>query len=280
MGGSNTTSTSSTGSTDPQVQATLDPLLQGVQAAQTKGPQVFNQSLYAGVGPTTTGAWTSALAAANNPDYASGVNGAIGANNSLISNGGLNTGEQGNLTSANNLASQYGAMALDPASTQAGRNLINSITTGTNSSFNNSGLFGSDNNQTATALGLTQGLGNLQQGYMAGQGTALQNAFGMGQQGISNQQAAAAALPGLYSAAQAPAATAGAVGSAQDANSQAALLGQNDLFQRNAQAPTDLLAKLSAILQGGAQTAGTTTTSTTPTTPWYQSLLGMGVKTA
>jgi hypothetical protein len=247
MGGSNTqTSTSSTASSDPQVQKTLDPLLQGISTAYNKGPQVYNHSLYAGVGPTSSGAWTSALNAANNPNYAAGINGAIA--------------NQSGVAAGNNLGQN------DPGYAALRAKLQNDVTTGTNSSFNNSGLFGSDNNQTSLARGLTEGLGGLD--------------YQQYQNGLSRQQQAIQNLPGLYQAAQAPSATAGAVGASQDANSQAELLAQNDLFQRNAQAPTDLLAKLSAILQGGAQTAGTTTTASQPSTPWWQSVLGAAVKLA
>jgi hypothetical protein len=246
MGGSNTQTSTKTASSDPQVQKTLDPLLQGISTAYTKGPQVFDKSLYAGVGPTTTNAWTSALNAAGNPNYAAGINGAIG--------------NQAGVAAGNNLGQH------DPGYAALRAKLQNDVTTGTNASFNASGLFGSDNNQTSLARGLTEGLGGLD--------------YQQYHDSLARQQQAIQNLPGLYQAAQAPSATAGAVGSAQDANSQANLLGQSDLFTRQTQAPTDLLAKLSAILQGGAQTAGTTTTASQPSTPWYNSVLGGLVKFA
>ena len=83
-------------------------------------------------------------------------------------------------------------------------------------------------------------------------------------------------MPSLYQGALAPSATQGAVGAAQDANTQAALLGQNDLFRRTADSKTDLLAKLSSILAGTGGQAGTTTTQSSPATPWWQSALAIG----
>ena len=247
MGGSQTqTSTASTSSSDPQVQATLDPLLKGISGVYDKGPQVFDKSLYAGVGPTTQGAWGAALGAANNPDYAAGINGA--------------TKSMAGVAAGNNIGQK------DPGYAALRSKLQNEITTSTDSAFNNSGLFGSDNNRTALGLGLSQGLGGLD--------------YQQYQDSLARQQQAIGDMPGLYQAGQAPGQTQGAVGAAQDANSQASLLGQSDLFQRNANGQSDLLAKLSAILQGGAQVAGQTQTNSQPSTPWYSSLLGAAVKLA
>ena len=280
MGGGTTSTTSTSGSANPTVTATLDKLLGpggGVQGIFDAGPHVFNQSLFQPAGTTTQNAWDAALGAANNPAYGTGVSSGLTANNTLLANGGLTDTQRGNLTDIGNLADTYGRMAIDPASTQAGQNLIESVTRNTNSAFNNSGLFGSDNNQTALARGLTQGLGDLQQGYLSGQGSTLANAFGMGQQGVANQAGAIGNLSTLFSAGQAPSATAGAIGSAQDANAQGILTGNADLYSRQNNAKLNLLQQLMGTFTGAAPVGGTTTTQTQPATPWWQSAIGLGL---
>lgn len=240
MGGSNTTTTS-TKPADPAVTATLDKLLGGVNTAYDKGPSVFNQSLYGGVGPTTSNAWSSALNAASNPDYASGANGAI-ANYAGVA--------AGNALGQN-----------DPGYAALRAKLSNDVLTSTNSSFNNSGLFGSDTNQQAAASGLANSLGGLD--------------YQQYQDSLTRQNNAAAMLPQLYQASQLPASTMGAIGSAQDADTQAALSGQNDLFNRQNNADTDLLTKLSSVFGGVAPIGGSDTVQTAPATPWWQVLTSL-----
>ena len=266
MGGSTqqTTSTSSTAPSNPQVTATLNQILGGVQDAYKAGPT------YVAPGSTTTGSQSAALTAANNPNFLAGINGALGQTAGLIGNGGLTTGQQGNLGQAQSLADQYAQMASDPGKSAAGQNLINDVTTATNAAFNNDGLFGSDNNQTALARGLAQGLGALQQNYMSGEGSALSNAFGMGQQGTSNLATLGGQLlPALYQTNQMPSGTAAAIGSAQDTAAQAA-----------ANKNLSLLGNLTSILSGNAATAGNTTTqvNTTPTQNPLLGLLGLGIQ--
>lgn len=128
------------------------------------------------------------------------------------------------------------------------------------------------------ALGAIEGTrqagANNQLSGLAGALGAAGQGFNMGQQGVANAMGASASLPGLWQAMQMPAQTQLAVGAAQDADAQAQRQGEYDLFSRQANADTDLLAKLSGILAGNAQATGTTTTSTTPTTPWWQTALG------
>ena len=72
MGGSqNNTSTSSTASTDPNVTKTVDQLLGGVQDAYTKGPQVFNQSLYAKPGYDSLKDFTPVILVGSSPNVMS-----------------------------------------------------------------------------------------------------------------------------------------------------------------------------------------------------------------
>lgn len=228
-GGSGSTqqSTSTSQSASPAVMQTVDKLATGVGNAYTPG-----QSLYQAPSAATTQGWQSAINAANNPGYQSAINGAINSFGQTAS--GANIG------------------ANAPGFQQLRDNLSNDVLKQTNGAFNSSGLFGSDQNQTAAAQGLTQGLGGLDySNYRAS---------------IGDKQDAASILPSLFNGAQLPGAALGAVGSAQDANAAA-----------QANGPTDYLGKLSSILGGTANSAGTTSTSTSPSTPWWQGALGLGI---
>lgn len=240
MGGSQqNTTTTNTGSADPNVKSTVDQLLGGVGQAYTAGPQVFQSSLYSPNGATTTGAENAALTASDNPTYAGGVQGGINYDSSLASgNAGVN----------------------DPTYQALRAKNANDAQVLANGEFNNSGRLGGGSNAIAVGTGVTNALDQMDY-------TQYQN-------GIQNAFTAQNQLPNLYQSSLLPSATQGSVGAAQDANAQATLLGANDLFSRNANAKTDLLAKLSSILAGTAGSAGTTSTTSTPATPWYQGLLG------
>lgn len=225
MGGGTTQTSNSSQSSDPQVTSTLNQLLGGVSNAYSAGPT------YTAPGATTTGSQTAALGAAANPDYASGVNGAIASYAPVAA--GADIGQN------------------DPGYAALRANLANTVTTDTNASFNNSGLFGSNNNATATAQGLGNALGSLD--------------YQQYQDSLARQNNAAAQLPSLYQAAQLPAGTQAAVGAAQDTATQA-----------GANKNISLLDQLSGILQGTAPIGGTTSTATQPSTPWWQSILGIG----
>lgn len=243
MGDSNQTSTSSTASSNPNVTNTTNKLLGGIDAAWAKGPSTFNESLYGGLGGTTNQGLQQLIGSANNPAYSQGVQGAIQSFGDTAAGKNIGVNAPGYQTVRNKLS--------------------NDVLTSTNNSFNNSGLFGSDNNQGAAASGLADSLGALDMGqYNAG---------------LDRQVQAAGMLPGLYQASQQPASTLLSAGAIQDADKQAALQGRFDLSQRQGNAQTDLLAKLSSILAGNAQASGSTTTSTTPSTPWWQSAIGIGL---
>lgn len=233
-GGTNTTTTNQNSSStpaNPNVTNTLNQLLTGVQGSLAKG------STFTGAGPTTQTSWIDALNQANDPTYQSGVQGALQS--------------QAGVAAGNDLGQN------DPGYAALRNTLSNNVLTSTNAAFNNSGLFGSDNNQTAAAQGLTQGLGGLD--------------YQQYQDSLARQNNAISQLPGLYQASLAPSATQAAVGSAQDVNTQGAANGQNSL-----------LAQLSSILGGIGGLGGTNTTGTatqqTPTTPLWQSLLGLGIQ--
>ena len=74
----------------------------------------------------------------------------------------------------------------------------------------------------------------MRSGALSGQLGANQAAFNMGQQGINNQIAGQSLLS--------------QVGAGQDANTQAALLGQNDLFNRQNGSQYDHLMKTMGLL--------------------------------
>lgn len=241
--GDNQTTTSSTTPANGHVSTTTDRLLGGIDTAWNAGPKPFNESLYTGIGDTTKNGIASLIGSANNADYSRGVDGAMSsfADTAAGKNIGVNA----------------------PGYQQIRDKLSNDVLTQTNGSFNNSGLFGSDNNQKSAAAGLTDSLGALDMGqYNAG---------------LDRQVQAAGLLPGLYQAKQQPASTLLSAGAIQDADRQATQQGRYDLATRQGNAQTDLLAKLSSILAGNAQAGGSTTTSTTPTTPWWQSAVGIGL---
>jgi hypothetical protein len=278
MGGGTQQVSSSTAPSNPQVTTTLNQLLGGVQNAYAAGPTTT------GAGATTQQGWQSALNAANNGNYATGINSALTGTNNLLANGGLTGTQQNAITGSNNIANQYGQLAAQAGQGQnapgyqAIRNkLSNDVMTGTNAAFNNSGLFGTDNNQTAAALGLTQGLGGLdysnyqyQQGQqntdLQNQLAAMNNGASIAQQGTSNTSALAQLLPQIFAGGQLPGQVQQQVGAAQDANTQ-------NLANKN----INLLSQLSSILNGNAQTAGSTTTQTSPAPNLLQSILGAGV---
>lgn len=243
MGGKTNTSTTSTAPANANVTATTNNLLSGIDAAWAKGPSVFNQSLYAGTGDATNKGIASVLNHANNSDYMGGITGAINSFGDTAS--GLNLGQN------------------DPGYATLRNKLSNDVLTSTNGAFNNSGLFGSDTNQKAAASGLADSLGALD--------------YQQYNDSLDRQTQAAGMLPGLYDALMKPASSQLQAGALQDADRQAALQGQYDLSQRQGNAQTDLLAKLSSILAGNAAVSGSTTTQSTPSTPWWQSAIGLGL---
>lgn len=233
------TSTSTTGSANPNVTKTVNKILGGVNSAfDTGAPPVFNSSLYSPAGATTQQGWNSALSAAANPDYAASTAGTIKS---------LGSAAAGN---------DYGMN--DPGYATLRNNAANDALTSVNSVFNNSGRFGGGSNAKAAGEGVANAIAGLDYANFNNDRTF--------------QLAAANALPQAYQSSLLPSQTQGAVGSAQDANQQGILQGNYDLQQRQANNQTDWLAKLSSILQSPAGAAGTTTTNTSPATPWWMSL--------
>jgi hypothetical protein len=246
-GGTNTTtSTSSSAPTNPDVQATASKLAKGISTAYDTGPQVFGESLYSPAGATTQDAWAKAIGAANNPDYAAGTSGAI--------------------KSFSDIASGKQILQDNPAYAKVRQNAIDDAIKNVGAGFTSSGRFGGGS-YIDTA---TESAGNVAAGMDL---TRLA-------QDEARQAQAAGMLPGLFSAAQQPSTVIGAIGGAQDADRQGILQGRADLQQRQANGWTDLIAKLTSAAAGNAAGSGTTTTNsvTKPETPWWQSVLGIGLQ--
>jgi hypothetical protein len=316
MGDNTDTTTSSTGSSSPVIKATIDKLFGGLGKAYDAGaPPAFNQSLFTPAGAQTQQAWGQGSTFANGLLRGGGLNATQrGANAALggISRGygqlgdnnGLTSAQQAAMTGEAGLGGQYGGLADwysqdAPGYSTLRSNLSNDALSSVNSVFNNSGRFGGGSNVKAAGEGVTNALAGLdyqnfqndannryrsldaqrsifgdtfnqgqtgvgnQFGALAGQ-TGIQNQlFNNGQQAIGNQQGAIASL--------------GSIGAARDANQQGILQGQYDLFNRKNNNQLDWLSRLGSTITGSAGAGGSTTTSTQPATPWWQSILGLGI---
>lgn len=231
------TSQTSTQNNSAAVRDTIDKLATGVGNAYTAGPQIFNKSLYVAPGQTTTDSWTNALSAANNPGYTNSVNGA------LSSLGGVARGDY-----LNNSNPYFEANL---------QKTLNDTSSGINAGLGASGRLGSN----LQVQSLSEGLGNVSNAARSQQYETERD----------RQVQAAGMLPGLYQAGLQPSTVQAQIGAAQDANASAARQGEYDLFSRQANGQTDLLAKLSAILAGNADAAGS---NTSKSVPWWSALLG------
>lgn len=94
MGDNQQTSTSTSNPSNPNVNETLNRLLGGINSAWDAGPSTFNENLYSSPadGGFTRRGWQSAVDAASNPRFSSGVNKAYDYSSNLIGNGGLTGG--------------------------------------------------------------------------------------------------------------------------------------------------------------------------------------------
>lgn len=237
--GNVTTSSSSTSPSNKDVDPTVSKLLKGLQGQYDSGVEVFDKTLYPGVGGTTQNAWQTTLDAAGNPDYANAVGGAIS--------------DFGDVAAGNRFGMN------DPGYATLRGNIQSDVMRDVNKTFGSSGLFGSDSNLDAAGEGLGNALAGLDY-------TNYQN-------DVTRQQQAAQMLPGLYSASLAPGAAQAGVGAAQDADALAARQGENDLFRRQNDAGWDALARSSSVLAG---TAGSSGSNTENQIPWWAAIGGAG----
>ena len=211
------TQTTTTGIANPALNSTITKLATGIGDLYKPG-----SSSYIAPGSTTTGAWQSSLDAANNPAYSGGIAGAIESYGRRAAGGELGLD--------------------DPAYRQVRANLADDVTTATNNSFNNSGLFGSDSNRRGLAEGLTSSLGALDLQQL--------------ELGKSRQAEAATLLPQLLQGGQLPSSLAASVGASQDADAQNKANGQ-----------IDYLSRIMGLVNGASGAAGTTTSTTTKQDP-------------
>ena len=227
MGSSTNKTTTTSGPNSKALSATVDKLATGIGNAYQPGA-----SAYVAPSSTTTGGWNASLGAANNNDFSSGIAGALTS--------------YGNRAAGNELGQN------DPGYMAIRNKLQSDITKQTNSSFNNSGLFGSDNNQEALAEGLATGLGGLD--------------YKQYSDSLGRQSEAANMLPQMFAANQLPSSIQQSVGASMDADKQAQESGIWDYLNR-----------ATGTISGAAGAAGTNTTTSTPTAPLWLQLLGGGI---
>lgn len=159
---------------NPDVNPTISRLLQGVQGT-------YGSTSAAGTPAAMTSGWASQLSAANNPDYASGVNGAIK--------------DFADVAAGNRFGQD------DPGYAAVRQGAIDDTLTNVNSSFLTDGRFGSTVQGEAAGRGVSQTIAGLD--------------YGNQQQDIARQQAAAQMLPSMFAAGQSPGAVQTAVGQQQ-----------------------------------------------------------------
>lgn len=227
MGDDTETTTQTTGVTDPNLKALLSKVSKGIGSTYQTGG-----TTYTAPGAATTGGWADTLAALNNPAFSSGVSGAMDSYARRASGAELG--------------------ADNPAYAAVRDRIANDVTTRTNGAFNNSGLFGSDDNRESLGRGLGDALGNFEYANL--------------QADYGRQAEGADMLTKLLSASTLPGSIKSGVGAAQDADASAK---QNGGLNYQTQ-----IAQLLGMLTGSAPQ---TTTSTQPSTPWWQSAIGLGL---
>lgn len=220
------TQTTTSGVNNAAINKTLTKVATGLGDLYQPG-----SSSYVAPGSTTTGGWNASLGAAGNQDYAGGIAGAIGS--------------YGNRAAGNELGMN------DPGYAALRSKLQNDVTTGVNSSFNNSGLFGSDSNVKSLSSGLADSLGALD--------------YQQYNNSLNRQSEAANLLPQLFSGAQLPSSIQQSVGASMDADKAAQANGKIDYLNR-----------ILAPLTGASGAAGTAQTTTNTPDPW-RLLLGGGL---
>lgn len=193
MGSSTNRTTTTSGSASPQVTATVNKLAQGIGNAYTPGA-----SSYVAPSSTTTGGWQNSLTAANNPNFTSGIAGALSS--------------YGNRAAGNELGLN------DPLYAQQRQNLTDDTLTGVNSIFTGSGRFGSGSHVGTASRGLANALGGLD----------LQQRT----ESYGRQSEAANMLPQLFAAGQLPSSIQQSVGASMDADKKAQEGGVWDYLNR------------------------------------------------
>lgn len=155
--------------------------------------------------------------------------------------------------------------------------LVDDVTTNNLAAFNNSGMFGSDDNRSSLAEGLTNGLAAMDMDqYQRGQALERQDVSaieGMRQQGINNSMGAGASLGARYQDMLRPSQTFSDVGAAQRADQQGGLLGAYDQFGRTQNADYNRFLELLGAFGGSQGNAGMA-----EEVPLWQQMLGFGAQ--
>jgi len=234
---------------------------------------------YVGPGTTTQQGWDDALAAANNPTYDAGVSSGIGYTTAVNNNQGYTSTQANDQYGVIGLQDTYGQLAANAMNDEANgldqvySDVTNDTLQAVNSSFNNSGLFGSDSNQEAASQGLASALGQLQldqynqnvqneKDYLAAQAATYGQSYDMGQQAYNNVANGATSLGAYFGLGQAPSTVETGVGAAQDTAAQA----ESDQY-------ISLLSDLFGLTSGTSNTGETAASWTDYLLP----LLGIGV---
>lgn len=232
-GGTKTTSeTSTSGLSNPAMNAAATTIGNQLNSALAGGVKPYTQSMVPGLSSQTQAGIGALTNNPNNSIYSQGIGGAIASMSDVAA---------GNI--ANDAVRQRVA---DDAAVYA------------NSTFTNSGRFGSGSHRE----GLGEGIGNALAAHDYGR-----------------QQSAMAALPGLYQASMLPASANLQAGQITDAYNTAKAADDARIWDATNNANWNTLQRGGAIFGGTAPVSGTTTTGTQtqPTAPWWQGMLGFGL---
>lgn len=193
MGSSTNKTTTTSGSSSPQVTATVNKLAKGIGDAYTPGG-----TSYVAPSSTTTGGWQSSLDAANPTGYSSGIAGALQS--------------YGNRAAGNELGQN------DPGYAALRSKLANDTLTDVNSIFTGSGRFGSGSHVGTATSSLADSLAGMD--------------YKQYSDSLARQSEAANMLPQLYAANQLPSSIQQSVGASMDADAKAKESGVWDYLNR------------------------------------------------
>ncbi len=193
MGSSTQKSTSTSGPSNPDLNALVSKLSKGIGGTYQPGG-----STYVAPGSNTTSSWEQMISAAGNPDYAGGLAGA--------------------LSSYGNRASGAEIGDANPAYAALRSNAMKDAITGATAQFSGNGLFGSDRNVRLASEGATD--------------AALGYDYANYRNTIADQAQAAEMLPKLLQGSLLPSSITGAVGAAQDADASAQQNGNLDYLRQ------------------------------------------------
>jgi hypothetical protein len=173
----------------------VDEIAGGLKSLYTPGT-----SSYVAPSSTTTGGWAASLGAANNPNFAGGIAGALQS--------------FGNRAAGNEIGMN------DPGYAAIRARIADDTMTDVNSMFTNSGRFGSGSHVGSAAEGLGNALAGLD--------------YKQYSDSLARQSEAANMLPQLFAAGQLPSSIQQSVGASMDADARAQESGKWDYLNRAA----------------------------------------------